>query len=144
MTDDAAPTRVLVVEDEYVIALDLSQQLEDAGLVVCGPASNTPKALSLIDESPPDVALLDVNLGGGKTSYDIARKLILLDIPFAFLSGYSIDQLMPEFENVPLLAKPCSAPIIVKVIGTLVAGRSQTRCGQATNGQGTEKFFAFK
>ncbi len=120
MNDHAAMTRVLVVEDEFVIALDLSQQLEDAGFEICGLASNTPKALSLIDSDPPDVALLDVNLGAGQTSYDIARMLMQQEIPFAFLSGYSIDQLLPEFEEVPILAKPCSVPMIVEIIATLV------------------------
>lgn len=125
MTDDAAPTRVLVVEDEFVIALDLSQQLEDAGFQICGPASNTPRALTLIEDDPPDVALLDVNLGAGKTSYEIARKLIALDIPFAFLSGYSLNQLLSEFENVPLLAKPCSLAMILDVIDSVQHAQSQ-------------------
>lgn len=116
MPNDDIPTRVLVVEDEFVIALDLAQQLEEAGFQVSGPASNEAKALSLIDQEPPDIALLDINLGCGTTSYGIARRLIARHIPFAFLSGYSGVQIDAEFTDVPVLAKPCPIDMVMEVM----------------------------
>jgi CheY-like chemotaxis protein len=111
--------RVLVVDDEFIVALDISQQLEDAGFEVVGPASNTEQALELINKTKPDLALLDVNLGTGKTSYDVARCLASQDIPYVFLSGYSRQQLSAEFHHIPTLAKPCPIEEVLSVMATL-------------------------
>jgi DNA-binding response OmpR family regulator len=67
-------TRVLVVEDEFMIGLDIGQQLADAGYEVVGPATSVEKALRFIAEPGCDVAILDVNLGD-ETSEPVARKL---------------------------------------------------------------------
>lgn len=113
------PAKVLVVEDEFVIALDLAQQLKESGFVIIGPASNASKALSLIDLDLPDFALLDVNLGSGKTSYEIARRLIDCSVPFVFLSGYTTAEVAREFVNVPVLAKPCPVDDVLGLIAML-------------------------
>ena len=60
---DRGVARVLVVEDEALIAMDLQALLEEAGYQVLGPANSSAAALALIDNEEPDVALLDVNLG---------------------------------------------------------------------------------
>jgi DNA-binding response OmpR family regulator len=98
-------SRVLIVEDEFFIALDIGQQLEDAGFEVVGPAPSVAKALDLVEEQGCDVAVLDVNLGG-ETSEPVARKLQEADKPFVVLSGYSTDNKLPWFHGAPVLPKP--------------------------------------
>src|SRR5215467_6030165 len=97
--------RVLVVEDEFMIGLDIGQQLANAGFEVVGPAPSVAKALSLVAEQGCDVAVLDVNLGG-ETSEPVARKLQESDKPFVVLSGYSADNKQPWFGNATVLSKP--------------------------------------
>jgi CheY-like chemotaxis protein len=120
MGERRAASRVLIVEDEFVIALDLSYQLEEAGYEVCGPASKTAAALELIEKDAPDLALLDVNLGKGETSWDIARVLTTRQIPFAFLTGYPGTVLPADLVDAPILAKPCQFNLVQEAIGKLV------------------------
>lgn len=75
--------RILLVEDEPIIALDLAQTLTDAGARVIGPAHNVAAALVLIDRSPPDVGVLDWRLER-ETSAPIAERLSALSVPFLF------------------------------------------------------------
>lgn len=99
------PPRVLIVEDEFFIALDMGQQLGDAGFEVIGPAPSVAKALTLVANPGCDVAVLDVNLGG-ETSEAVARELREADKPFIVLSGYSTESKLPWFGNAPVLSKP--------------------------------------
>ena len=80
--------RVLIVEDEALIALSLEEMAQDAGGEVVGPASNVDEALSIIENNSIDMALLDFNLGG-ETSLPIADALRLRGVPFTFLTGYN-------------------------------------------------------
>jgi DNA-binding response OmpR family regulator len=98
-------TRVLVVEDEFMIALDIGQQLADAGYEVVGPATSVEKALRFIAEPGCDVAILDVNLGG-ETSEPVARELRASGKPFVVFSGYSMDNALPWFNGATVLSKP--------------------------------------
>jgi DNA-binding response OmpR family regulator len=97
--------RVLIVEDEFFIALDIGQQLADKGFEVVGPAPSVSTALRLVAEQGCDVAILDINLGG-ETSEPVARKLQESDKPFVVLSGYSTDNELPWFGGAPVLSKP--------------------------------------
>jgi DNA-binding response OmpR family regulator len=97
--------RVLVVEDEPIIALDIRQQLDDAGFEVLGPATSVANALQLIAEPGCDVAVLNVNLGN-ETSEPIAQKLQASGKPFVVLSGYPTDNLAPSLKGATFLAKP--------------------------------------
>jgi len=105
--------RVLVVEKEFMIGLDVSQQLASAGYEVVGPATSVAKALSL--EPRCDVAVLDVNLGG-ETCEPVARKLRESGKPFVVLTGYSPDNLAPSFNDATILTKPpCIADVVAAV-----------------------------
>ena len=97
--------RVLVVEDEPIIALDIRQQLASAGFEVLGPATSVASALQLIAEPGCDVAILDVNLGN-ETSEPIAQKLQASGKPFVVLSGYPTDNLAPSLKGATFLTKP--------------------------------------
>ena len=108
-------TRVLVVEDEALLALDIAKQLTDAGLDVVGPAVSVAKALRLIAEAGCDVAVLDVNLGS-ETAEPVARDLRARGTPFVVLSGYSSEQHPPGFHGAPLLSKPARPGDLVAML----------------------------
>jgi DNA-binding response OmpR family regulator len=95
--------RVLVVENEFMIGLDVSQRLASAGYEVVGLATSVRKALRL--EPTCDVAILDVNLDG-ETSEPVARKLRESGKPFVVLTGYSPDNLGSSYNHAPILTKP--------------------------------------
>jgi DNA-binding response OmpR family regulator len=116
--------KILVVEDEFLLALDLTQQLEDAGFEVEGPVAQVSHALILIDSQPPDLALLDIDLGRGRTSHEIARRLTKRGIPFAFISGQTKG--LEEFSSVPLLPKPFAIKRVLEVIGSVLAPRGMS------------------
>jgi len=100
-----AATHILVVEDEFLIALDITGVLEQAGLTVIGPAANVSDALETIARERVDGALLDAHLGGEPVSH-VADALIARRIPFAFVSGYGREHLPAAHRNAPLVKKP--------------------------------------
>ena len=104
--------RILVVEDEPLIAMDFSQTLSAADYVVIGPANSVAQALALLAQFGCDAAVLDVNLGR-ETSEPIARELIKLGTPFVTTSGYSREQQPQIMQTVPLLGKPVSSAVLI-------------------------------
>jgi DNA-binding response OmpR family regulator len=109
--------RVLVVEDEFMIGLDVSQQLTSAGYEVVGLATSVAKALRLLVQPGCDIAVLDVNLGG-ETCEPVAQKLRAAGKPFVVLTGYSPDTLVPSFNDATILTKPpCMADLLAAVRG---------------------------
>jgi len=107
--------RVLVVEDEPIIALDIREQLDGAGFEVLGPATSVANALQLIAERGCDVAVLNVNLGN-ETSEPIARELRASGTRFVVLSGCSADDLPPSFIGSTFLAKPALMAELVAAV----------------------------
>jgi CheY-like chemotaxis protein len=98
--------RVLVVEDEYLIATTLQEWLENAGFVVVGPVPSVEKALKLIDsETVINAAVVDVNLGG-VFAYAVADRLLARKIPFVFTSGYEDDVLRTRYPQIRNYHKP--------------------------------------
>ena len=110
-----AVTRVLVVEDEFLIALDIAFVLEQAGLVVIGPAGTVVDALRAIESEEVHGALLDAHLGGEPVSR-VAEALKGRGIPFAFVSGYGREQLPPEYKEAPLVRKPFASQDLLAAI----------------------------
>ena len=108
--------RVLVVEDDALIALDIARQLANAGFEVVGPAVSVARALRLIGDHGCDVAVLDVNLGNHETSEPVARELRARGIPFVVLSGYASEQHPPGFQGAPVLSKPASPRELVATL----------------------------
>jgi CheY-like chemotaxis protein len=105
-TDDAfAGKRVLVVEDEMIVAMLIEDILAELGAEVVGPATRNARALELLAEGPVDAAILDVNLGS-ETTLLTARELRARGIPFAFATGYGAAGVPAEFEGQPFLPKP--------------------------------------
>ncbi len=100
-----ARPRVLVVEDEILIALDITQILAGAGFDVVGPANSVAQALDLMKHIGCEAAVLDVNLGR-ETSECVALELKERGRPFLTLSGYSREQHPTAFSGAPALTKP--------------------------------------
>jgi CheY-like chemotaxis protein len=96
---------ILVVEDEFLIALDIVAALENAGVAVVGPASTVGEALAAIEREPLRGALLDAHLGG-ESAGRIADMLVARGLPFAFVSGYGAESLPPAHRAAPLVRKP--------------------------------------
>jgi DNA-binding response OmpR family regulator len=80
--------KVLVVEDEWLVGMDLVLLLQEWGHVTSGPHSTPRDALEAIKAFDPDLALLDVNLGRHRNSLAIAEVLVECDTPFAYITGY--------------------------------------------------------
>lgn len=111
MLKDALPLRldgrrILVVEDDFVVAEDIQSELEQQGAVVLGPAASVGAALRLLHEGPrPDRAVLDVNLGG-EMVFPVAEALRARDVPFLFLTGYDRTSLPEAYAQVRCYEKP--------------------------------------
>lgn len=99
---------VMIVEDEILVAMDLAMSIEEAGFDVSGPHKSSAKALAALEAHPPDLAVLDLNLGRDETSEKVAERLQELGRPFVFLTGYSAAShpITRRFPNVQCLSKP--------------------------------------
>jgi CheY-like chemotaxis protein len=115
--------RILVVEDEYLIAMSLQDALENAGSVVVGPVPSVDKAIKTIESDPGiDAAVVDVNLGG-VLAYPVADLLIARKIPFVFTSGYEDNVLRERYSQV----KNCPKPYLFRAMEeALVEAMSQS------------------
>ncbi|MEA2775357.1 MAG: hypothetical protein QOF90_763 [Acetobacteraceae bacterium] len=102
---DLAGQRVLIVEDEGIVAMVVEDYLEDLGCTVVAIAARLEEGEDAARHKAIDVAILDVNLAG-KVSYPIAAILRARGIPFLFATGYGTAGLPPELRGVPVLAKP--------------------------------------
>ncbi|MBC7905833.1 MAG: response regulator [Rhodospirillaceae bacterium] len=109
-------TTLMVVEDEYLVAMSIELALQDAGYAVVGPIPSVDKALEAIAGQPADLALLDVNLAGHRV-YPVADALSSRQVPFIFLTGCDGTDLPPRFADVPILVKPFSAKNLLLAIG---------------------------
>ncbi len=112
MTDQSAGDglqglRVLVVEDETLVAMLLEDMLADHGCVVAGVAGRIPQALEMAgdDSLAIGAAILDVNLAG-QPSFPIAEVLAAKGVPFVFATGYGAGGLPEEWRDRPTLQKP--------------------------------------
>jgi len=114
-----AGKRFLVVEDEPLLALELSASLQDAGAEMIASTGSASKAIDIIEGQSLDAALLDGNLNGRPVD-DIAAALTRHNVRFAFVSGYGRESLPRAFGTVTLLAKPFSKSQLLDVATQLV------------------------
>ncbi|SEK29822.1 Response regulator receiver domain-containing protein [Sphingomonas palmae] len=98
--------RVLLVEDEPLIAMMLEDFLDALDRQHAGTADSVAAALPMVEEGALDAAILDVNLRGGEKSFAIADALAAKNIPFVFASGGGGDDIAPEYRDRPMLPKP--------------------------------------
>ena len=97
--------RVLVVEDESLIAMLIEDTLEDMGCSVVAIAAGLEEAIALASDREFDVAILDVNLNGVQT-FPLARLLMERNAPFIFSTGYGSSGIPEAFRKAPVIAKP--------------------------------------
>ena len=106
------PLRVLLLEDEVLIAMDLQAMLEDGGHTVIGPVETVADALARLDADRPDAAVLDLHLGD-TSSVEVAQALAARRIPFLFATGAAGSAILPEgFADRPVLVKPFDGPAL--------------------------------
>ena len=116
--------RVLVVEDEMLVAWLLQDMLADLGCAVVGPAARVPQALAMLAVEAVDAAVLDVNLNG-ETSYAVADALMARGVPFVFSTGYAKDRLAEPYRLRPVLQKPFHEGELSAVLETLLTPNPQ-------------------
>jgi CheY-like chemotaxis protein len=107
--------RLLVVEDEYLVAAYLAYTLEELGAEVIGPAGTVEEALQLVESegSRLDGAVLDINLHGVRV-YPVADALAARGVPFIFATGYDVTAIPEAFRGVPRCEKPVEKALLAK------------------------------
>ena len=112
--------RILIAEDEWLIAMVIEQTLMAAGIEVVGKAGAISNALKMIDEARFDAAVLDANLGGASAE-PVALALRSKQIPFLVISGYSSHQGAGVLAEAPFLAKPFALGQLLAMVRELTA-----------------------
>jgi two-component SAPR family response regulator len=117
-TSPSNPATLLVVEDDFLIGALLDDMLRELGYSVLGPADNLDEAMQFAIDAQIDGALLDINLGAGRSTA-IVDILIARKIPILFVSGY---QQYPDerLRGIPILSKPFTAETLRVAVETLL------------------------
>lgn len=115
-----AGTRVLIVEDEPIIAMTAEDLIEDMGCVVAGCAATLEQAAALAAAGDFDVAMLDINLNG-ETSLPVAEMLHAAGTPFVFTTGYGSTGPGLAFTEVEVVRKPYCAADLAAALARLTA-----------------------
>jgi two-component SAPR family response regulator len=112
--------RILIVEDESILALDLENRLTREGCDVIGVASREAKALKFLEQERPDAVVLDLNLGGSLPT-DLVDALVARQVPFVIVTGYSKRQFdSPALQGAPRLHKPVKTEELVRALSGVV------------------------
>jgi DNA-binding response OmpR family regulator len=113
---------VLVLEDEALIAINLQDELQDAGYEVAGPFTTCAAALSWLETGTPGLAILDAALNDGPYN-DVADELGRRNIPFLIYSGHQESHsLLPDFQHVIWIEKPAPSAVLVQACHRLIGG----------------------
>jgi DNA-binding response OmpR family regulator len=119
--------RVLIVEDEALIAWDLQLSVEQQGGVAIGPAGSLAEARCLVRNGPVDAALLDIRVRDGEI-FPLADELSASGVPFAFLSGLESAWLPERYQGFPLLSKPFDSYAVNRILASLTGGIAMREC----------------
>jgi DNA-binding response OmpR family regulator len=120
---------VLILEDEAIIALNLQDELQDAGYSVGGPFVTCADALCWLHTNTPDVAILDTVLQDA-SCHEVARELASRTVPFLIYSGHREDrELLAEFHHVRWIEKPVPSSVLIEECKQLLAATQlRTAC----------------
>ncbi|WP_407158442.1 response regulator [Bradyrhizobium sp. STM 3557] len=106
---------VLVIEDDYYIADDMRQWLENAGAHVLGPCPDVETAFRTLEQYHADCAVVDINLGNGP-SFDPARDLLARGMSVVLVTGYDAKVIPTDLSHLPCLHKPTEPQKIIKAV----------------------------
>ena len=121
--DDIRGLRILIAEDEAMIALDLESFLQDLGCEIIGPVANVEDLVQEFETHRPDGALLDINLRG-KQVFAVLPRLIEQGLPVIITSGYDDMTLIPQdFRTLPRISKPFNQTTLRELCVTVFAKR---------------------
>lgn len=112
--------RILIVEDEALIAELLAMYIEELGHEVVGPAATIDQAFLILNSNPPDLAILDCALGQHEST-PIAEALSAKNLPFAFATGRGAASLPTNFKSRPMITKPYVYEDVERVVGALTS-----------------------
>jgi DNA-binding NtrC family response regulator len=114
--------RVLIIEDEMLIAMDFQDILARQGCEVLGPINSVARALRVLSEQRPDAALLDLNLDGDPTTA-VAEALHRCGVPFVIITGYGSSRpRVPALRDAPCLDKPVGEKALVRCLEQVLRG----------------------
>ena len=119
MTEPLAALRVLIVEDNYMIATCIEEMLMSAGCLVSGPVPRLAEACDAASREDCDAALLDINLNGDRV-YPVADILSRRNVPYLFVTGYNDTVLPSEYAQRPRIGKPFKNEELLGALSALV------------------------
>ncbi len=117
--DIAKGARILIVEDEMMIAMLLDDLLKSYGYKVVGPASRVNKALGLVCSEDIDAGILDLNVAG-EVVYPVADALTMRGVPFLFITGYKASAISQKYRERPTLQKPFKPQVLKETLRALL------------------------
>lgn len=123
MEKTSGPWRILLVEDEMLVAMLLEDMLGEAGHTIIGPMSRIDQAVEAARNEAIDLAILDVNVGGEEV-YPVAAALAAREIPFAFATGYGAHGLREPWQDRPTLQKPFHRSDLFRMVSELASSYS--------------------
>jgi DNA-binding response OmpR family regulator len=112
---DVSQCRILIVEDEPLLAMDAEMLLGDVGFTVLGPALNTAHALRLIEDEKPDLTILDLNLGA-EMAFPVIERLAGNGMLFIIVSGHSREAMPAQHQGCPYLSKPYESAELLRLV----------------------------
>lgn len=120
MPNEPSPRRILVIEDEALVAMLVEDALLDGGFEVIGPARTVAQALEMLAAEKPSAAVLDLNLAG-ESSVAVADALAARGVPFVVATGYGAAGLPQGHRDAPVLPKPYDPMDLTTVLEQLCA-----------------------
>ncbi len=110
---------VLVVDDDFYLAEENREVLEEAGATVLGPYGRADDAIGSLEERLPECAVLDLNLGAGPR-FEVARAVRAKGVPMVLVTGYDQNIIPPDLANTPCLQKPVGRAMLVAAVTDLL------------------------
>jgi DNA-binding NtrC family response regulator len=107
--------RVLVVEDEYFIAMEVAKALQNKGVETVGPVRSVRDALTIVERNGLDAAILDINLNN-EPVFPLAEALEARKVPFVFATGYGAHAIPQRFQHIPRFEKPLNLNQLLKAV----------------------------
>ncbi|WGF88990.1 response regulator [Marinivivus vitaminiproducens] len=116
--------RILIVEDEFIVSLEIEGLLTQMGCVIVGPAARVAEALAMIEGDDLDGAIVDLNLDGDDAD-GVIEALTRRSVPFIIVTGYGVGGLSPATRGLPRLSKPIATAELRTMIHRLFRGPGQ-------------------